>query len=135
MVGSRPRRAAPMPYGRAMADGEVFVVDRVVTRPGCARRFVDTYLAEYAPGARERGMTLRDVLVSPPIWFDESEEQVNTVIITWTLPSAQAWWQMTWKGRPDPALGEWWTHVGALVIERSRSLAAAAADVDGLCDV
>lgn len=50
--------------------GAVYVVDRVVTKPGCARRFVDTYLAEYAPGARDRGMTLRDVLVSPPIWFD-----------------------------------------------------------------
>jgi hypothetical protein len=97
-----------------MADGEVFVIDRVVTRRGCARRFVDTYLAEYAPGAGERGMTLRDVLVSPPIWF---EDEVNTVTITWTLPSAQAWWQMTWKGRPDPALGEWWSQIAELVQE------------------
>jgi hypothetical protein len=135
MVGSQPRRAAPMPYGRLMADGEVFVIDRVVTRPGCARQFVDTYLAEYAPGARERGMTLRDVMVSPPIWFDGSDEQVNTITITWTLPSAQAWWQMTWKGRPDAALGEWWVQAGDLVAERSRSFAAAADDVDGLCDV
>jgi hypothetical protein len=124
-----------MPYGRLMADGEVFVIDRVVTRPGCARQFVDTYLAEYAPGARERGMTLRDVLVSPPIWFDGSDEQVNTITITWTLPSAQAWWQMTWKGRPDAALGQWWLQAGDLVAERSRSFAAAADDVDGLCDV
>jgi hypothetical protein len=122
-----------MPYGRLMADGEVFVIDRVVTRPGCARQFIDIYLAEYAPGARERGMTLRDVLVSPPIWFDD--EQVNTITITWALPSAQAWWQMTWNGRPDPALGQWWAQVGDLVVERSRSFAAAAADVDGLCDV
>jgi hypothetical protein len=135
MVGSQPRRAAPMPYGRLMADGEVFVIDRVVTRPGCARQFVDTYLAEYAPGARERGMTLRDVMVSPPIWFDGSDEQVNTITITWTLPSAQAWWQMTWKGRPDAALGQWWSQAGDLVAERSRSFAAAADDVDGLCDV
>ncbi|HME76205.1 MAG TPA: hypothetical protein VKI00_11305 [Mycobacterium sp.] len=115
-----------------MTDGRVFVIDRVVTRPGCARRFVDIYLAEYAPGARSRNMTLRDVLVSPPIWF---EDQPNTVTITWTLPSAQAWWEMTWKGRPDPALGEWWSQIGELVAERSRSVAAAADDVDGLCDV
>jgi len=119
-------------YGRVMTDGRVFVIDRVVTRPGCARRFVDIYLAEYAPGARSRNMTLRDVLVSPPIWF---EDQPNTVTITWTLPSAQAWWEMTWKGRPDPALGEWWSQIGELVAERSRSVAAAADDVDGLCDV
>jgi hypothetical protein len=115
-----------------MADGRVFVVDRVVTKPGRAKAFVDTYLAEYAPGARSRGMTLRDVLVSPPIW---SEDLSNTVTITWTLPSAQAWWEMTWKGRPDPALGEWWSRISELVTERSRSFAAAADDVDGLCDV
>lgn len=115
-----------------MADGEIFVIDRVVTRPGCAKSFVDAYLAGYAPGARERGMTLRDVLVSPPIWF---VDQPNTITITWTLPSAQAWWEMTWKGRPDQALAEWWDGVAALVSARSRSAAAAAGDVDRLCDV
>jgi hypothetical protein len=135
VAGSPPHPAAAMPYGRLMADGQVFVIDRVITRPGCARRFVDAYIAEYAPGARQRGMTLRDVLVSPPIWFDGSDGQANTVTVTWTLPSAQAWWEMTWKGRPDPALGEWWRRIGELVQERSRSFAAAAEDVDGLCDV
>ena len=115
-----------------MADGMVFVIDRVVTRPGCARRFVDRYLPEYVPGARDRGMTLRDVLVSPPIWF---EDDVNTVAITWTLPGVQSWWEMAWQGRPDPALGEWWTQIGDLIVERSRSFAAAADDVDQLCDV
>jgi len=115
-----------------MADGAVFVIDRVVTRPGCAKTFIDTYLAEYVPGARARGMTLHDVLVSPPIWFDD---QPNTVTITWSLPSAQAWWEMTWKGRPDPTLGPWWDGIGELVEERARSVAAAADDVDRLCDV
>ncbi|BBX46601.1 hypothetical protein GCM10009641_42460 [Mycobacterium cookii] len=115
-----------------MADGRVFVIDRVVTKAGCARQFVDAYLADYAPGARARGMTLRDVLVSPPIW---SEDQVNTVTVIWTLPGPQAWWEMTWKGRPDPALGEWWSRISDLVDERTRSVAAATADVDVLCDV
>lgn len=111
---------------------QVYVVDRVVTAPGCARRFVDTYLAEYAPGARARGMTLRDVLVSPPIWFDDKP---NVVTITWVLPSPQAWWEMTWRGRPDASVGDWWTKIAELVLERSRSVAAAADDVEVLCDV
>ena len=115
-----------------MSDRQVFVVDHVVTQPGRCREFVDRYLAEYAPGARERGMTLRDILVSPPIWFTD---QANTVTITWQLPSARAWWEMTWKGRPDPSIGRWWTGVDELLAERSRSVAAAADDVDGLCDV
>jgi hypothetical protein len=113
-------------------DGAVFVVDHVVTRPGCAKTFVDAYLAGYAPGARARGMTLCGVLVSPPIWFDD---QANTVTITWSLPSAQAWWEMTWKGRPDPTIGSWWDGIGELITERTRRVAAAADDVDRLCHV
>jgi hypothetical protein len=77
-------------------------------------------------------MTLRDVLVSPPIWFSD---QSNTVTISWSLPSARAWWEMTWQGRPDPALGEWWSDVSELLVERTRDVAAAAVDVDGLCNV
>jgi len=115
-----------------MAGSEVFVIDQVVTRPGCARRFVDTYLAEYVPSARDRGMTLRDVLVSPPIWF---ENQTNTVTIIWSLPNPQAWWEMTWQGRPDPTLGQWWAEIDSMVVERTRSVAAAASEVDGLCSV
>lgn len=101
---------------------EVFVVDRVVTAPGCAQRFIDAYLAGYAPGARGRGMTLRDVLVSPPIWFDD---QTNVVTITWTLRDAAAWWQMTWHGRSDPTLAQWWDSITDLIVSRERSVAAA----------
>ncbi|MCF6390856.1 hypothetical protein L2K20_28145 [Mycobacterium sp. MBM] len=115
-----------------MSDGEVFVIDRVVTRPGRAREFIDSYLAGYAPGARERGMTLRNVLVSPPIWYDT---EPNTVTVTWSLPSARSWWEMTWKGRPDPELRAWWEGVSDLIIERDRTAAAAPEDVERLCDV
>ncbi|TQK27293.1 hypothetical protein [Arthrobacter sp. SLBN-53] len=115
-----------------MADGEIFVIDRVITRPGRARQFVDSYLSGYAPSARERGMRLVNLLVSPPIWFDT---EPNTVTATWVLPSAQAWWEMTWQGRPDPAVGAWWDSVAELVLQRERDAAAAHDDVDGLCDV
>jgi hypothetical protein len=106
---------------------EVFVIDRVITTPGSAQAFIDAYLDGYAPGARTRGMTLRDVLVSPPIWFDD---RTNVVTITWSLPSAQAWWQMTWQGRPNPAVAQWWESVADHVVERSRSVAAAAEAVE-----
>jgi hypothetical protein len=41
---------------------------------------------------------------------------------------------MTWQGRPDPTLGEWWSQISELVEERTRSVAAAADDVDILCE-
>jgi hypothetical protein len=106
---------------------EVFVIDRVVTAPGCAQAFIDAYLSGYAPGARVRGMDLRDVLVSPPIWFDD---RPNVVTVTWSLPSPQAWWQMTWQGRPDPTVARWWEGISDLVVERSRSVATRADDLD-----
>ena len=106
---------------------EVFVVDRVVTAPGCAQAFVDAYRSGYVPGARARGMELRDVLVSPPLLFDD---RPNVVTITWSLPSPQAWWQMTWQGRPDPTIAQWWRDVSGLIIERSRSVASHVDDVD-----
>lgn len=105
---------------------EVLVIDRVITAPGRAREFIDAYLTGYAPGARERGMTLRDVLVSPPIWFPD---RTNVVTVTWTLPSPLAWWQMTWQGRPDPTLAGWWRGVADLVVDRTRSVATAVTDV------
>jgi hypothetical protein len=115
-----------------MAEAKVYVIDHVVTRPGCAREFVDRYLAEYAPGAAGRGMTLDRVLVSPPIWLPT---QSNTVTVCWELDGPQAWWEMTWKGRPDKALAQWWTDIAALVESRTRTMACAAGDVDTLCDV
>jgi hypothetical protein len=51
------------------------------------------------------------------------------------LPSAQAWWEMTWQGRPDPTVGGWWDGVQKLIIERDRTAAAAYEDVERLCDV
>ncbi len=112
------RNLAPM--------AEVFVIDRVVTAPGCARAFIDAYLSGYVPGARDRGMDLRDVVVSPPML---SDDRPNVVTITWTLPSPQAWWQMTWRARPDPTVARWWQDISHLVSERSRSVASRAADI------
>jgi hypothetical protein len=115
-----------------MAEPTIYIVDEVVTKPGQARGFIDRYLAEYAPGAEQRGMTLDRVLVSPPIWFTDQE---NTVTISWTVPGAGAWWGMTARGRHDASIREFWTAIEELVQSRSRRMMAAAADVDGLNNV
>ena len=55
------------------ATPKVYVVDELVAKPGDGRVLLDAYMADYAPGARARGMTLEQVLVSPPLWADELE--------------------------------------------------------------
>ncbi|WP_336085560.1 hypothetical protein [Nocardia sp. SSK8] len=110
----------------------VYVIDTVVTKPGRARDFVDAYLRDYAPGARDRGMRLEHLVVSPPVWFTDAP---NTVIATWTLDSAEDWWAMTWRGRPDESVRGWWTRAQEWILDRSRHTAAPADEVDGLNDV
>lgn len=122
-------RAETADYRRRM---DVYVIDTVVTKPGRAREFVDTYLRDYAPGARDRGMNLASIVVSPPVWFpDES----NTVIATWTVDGAEGWWAMTRQGRLDESVRRWWATVEELVVERTRATGAAAEDVDRIGDV
>ncbi|MEU4314008.1 hypothetical protein [Nocardia sp. NPDC024068] len=115
-----------------MTTAKVYIVDRIVTRPGRAREFVDRYLAEYVPGAIERGMTLAQVLVAPPLWLDDRS---NTVTVTWELDGPTGWWEMTWKGRPDPEPGRWWAGIEPLISRRTRESAAAAGDLAALSDV
>lgn len=110
----------------------IYVVDRVVLQPGYAKDFVEAYGREYAPTARDRGMTLDRILVSPPIWF---EDESNTVTVLWTLPGQAAWWKAAIEGRHDPGLAAWWTKMAYMIVERSRSMAGTVEDVDGLCDV
>ncbi|WP_327149553.1 hypothetical protein [Nocardia sp. NBC_01329] len=115
-----------------MTAAKVYIVDRIETMPGRAREFVDRYLAEYVPGAIGRGMTLAQVLVAPPLWLDDRS---NTVTVMWELDGPAGWWEMTWKGRPDPELGRWWAGMDQLIVRRTRESAAAAADIEALADV
>ena len=78
---------------------KVYVIDRVVTRPGRAREFVDRYLAEYAPGAKDRGMTWTASGV-PLIWFDDDS---NTVTISLGAGGTAGLVEMTWKAVPTRA--------------------------------
>jgi hypothetical protein len=115
-----------------MADPTLYLIDRVVLRPGAARAFIDAYRTGYVPSARARGLTLERILVSPPVWI---EDETNTVTATWTVSGTTAWWAAAVRGRHDPAPAQWWESVASLVVERSRSMASRAEDVEELCDV
>ena len=115
-----------------MPDATIFIVDQVVVRPGRASEFIGAYLAEYAPSAHERGLTLDRVLVSPPAWIDGVN---NTVTATWTVSGPGDWWAAAVRGRHDPEPARWWKSVEPLIVERTRSMAASVDDVEKLNDV
>src|SRR3546814_18923269 len=77
----------------------------------------DLLLDQYLPSAQRRGMTLADVLVSPPLWCDQDP---NTLTVTWTVDGTAGWWSMTRQGRRDSTLRQGWDAMAPLIIERSR---------------
>lgn len=107
-------------------------VDEIVAKPGEGKALLEDYLARYAPGARERGMMLEQILVSPPMWLDD---QSNTLTFRWSLAGAGAWWQMRFVGGNDPAVAAWWAEVDTRAVSRRRFFAAAPGDIESLCDV
>ncbi|WP_280506375.1 hypothetical protein, partial [Nocardia farcinica] len=90
-----------------MDDRTLYIIDRVVLKPGTARAFLDAYLTGYVPGARERGLTLERILVSPPVWI---EGEPNTVTATWTVRGPSEWWAAAVRGPPPsgPGRGGGW---------------------------
>ncbi|AYJ48307.1 hypothetical protein [Rhodococcus sp. P1Y] len=115
-----------------MTDPKVYVVDRIVARPGLAKQFVEAYLANYAPGARRRHMVLESIIVSPPMWLND---QSNEITVTWTVRGTTGWWNMARTSRADSDVRQWWNTADSLVLERHRSMAVSATDVDGLVGV
>ncbi|MFI7524100.1 hypothetical protein [Nocardia salmonicida] len=115
-----------------MDDPTLYIIDRVVLRPGTAEDFVDAFVAGYVPGARERGLVLEQILVSPPVWI---EGETNTVTATWTVRGTAAWWAAAVRGRHDPDPARWWDSMAPMIVERSRSMASRFEDMEGLCDV
>lgn len=115
-----------------MAGETLYVIDRIVTNPGCGQKFVDEFRAGYLPNASRRNLTLDNILVSPPLW---AEDESNIVTITWTVEGTAGWWAMTRSSRGDTTLRQWWDAMDPLIAERGRTMAAAADDVEGLADV
>ena len=110
----------------------VYIVDEMEVVPGRAREFLASYLKQYAPGARARGLTLDRILVSPPVWL---ADQSNTVTVTWTVPGTDAWWRQRWAAGRDPDLAAWWASADAVLVRRHRTTSCAVSDLEAVADV
>ncbi|GAB2656387.1 hypothetical protein ABI214_07830 [Prescottella soli] len=110
----------------------VYIVDEMEVLPGRAREFVASYLDQYAPGARARGLTLDRILVSPPVWLTD---QSNTVTVTWTVTGADAWWQQRWAAGRDPDVAAWWSTADESLVSRRRTTSSALDDLEVVTDV
>jgi hypothetical protein len=111
----------------------IYILDQVTAKPGQAKAFLEAYMERYAPAAKQdRGMTLLHRWISPPMWL---EDEGNTLFIIWTVQGAPAWWNMSFHGRRNPAVAEFWKSIEPLIETRHRSFLSDIADVESLCNV
>jgi len=96
----------------------IFVVDAITAQPGKAGAVLDAYMRDYAPAARERGMTLEQKLITPPIVLKGSG--MNRLTFIWSLPSLDGWWRMRFTAAFDPRITAFWTALKPLIANRER---------------
>lgn len=131
----------PEPESEPMADtGEtagdtIYIVDRIQCKPGDGKAMFDHYMSEYAPGAQERGMTLVNSSVNPPIWLTDSDS-TNTLEFVWSVAGMMGWAGMVGVARFDPEVApkivDFWYGVDDRVLSRTRTLSAPESDVESL---
>jgi hypothetical protein len=108
---------------------KVYIFDEIVVAEADGARLRKAYLAEYAPSARARGMTLEGAWRSPPV---ELEGRAMVLHFLWSVPDVGAWWAMRLgAARADasqdvPIAGNedklrWWRFVDNIAISRKRS--------------
>lgn len=116
-----------------MTDSEkIYIVDRITSKPGRGRTFLELYMQRYAPGARERGMTHEFTLVAPPLWMTD---RPNTLYIIWSVVGVAQWWEMARRSRYADAVTEWWADAQSMIDSRDRHYASDIADLAVLSDV
>jgi len=110
-----------------MSAERVYIIDRITVKPGQGEAFARACRERYQPGAEARGMRLELNLVAPPLWL---QDQANTLLYVWSVEGVAGYWGMSFQGRQDPALQDWWWQEAAPLIEsRERWVAAS---LDGL---
>ena len=105
-----------------MSDDSVFILDELELRPGMLAPFRKAFLAQYAPGARQRGMRLLHTWVTPPV---ELETGGTKVVLVWQLDGVSGFWTMrSQNGGPETAA--WWQNCEQFVVSRTRRYAVEA---------
>ena len=133
---SAAQDAGNAPDAQTPATDTIYIVDVIHCRPGDGKDMYDHYMGDYAPGAQERGMTLVNASVNPPIWLTD-EVSNNTLEFVWSVPGMMGWATMVGMSRNgDPAVRdsiiEFWRGVDDRVLSRTRTLSAPDADVESL---
>jgi hypothetical protein len=93
----------------------IYILDEIEPNPGGVEAYRSAYLADYAPAARARGMTLESVRLSPPVALAGGG---NIISFLWSVPDVATFWAARLAGEADKAA--WWARSAELAVSRTR---------------
>lgn len=99
--------------------GRITIIDEAWPLTGMVEAYRDAYLADYAPRARERGMVLEAVLLSPPLILAEGG---NRITFVWSVPDAASFWTMRFADYDMQQI--WWEDGAGMAHRQERTLHA-----------
>lgn len=103
----------------------IHVIDELELKPGVdLDAFVAEFRSSYIVLAKQRGMSLRHLWVTPP----EGPPAVNpTVIAVWELAGVPGFWQMR-SQNSVPEVAAWWSRCDEDCVRRTRRFAVGVDD-------
>lgn len=107
----------------------IYIVDRIVTKPGEGQAIYDEYQEKIVPWGQAHGGELLSALVAPPMWLPMDS---NVLTFTWKVAGVGGCWFFD-GDRFD--IYDTWTDLRERVVEQDRSYFADPADFEELANV
>lgn len=107
----------------------IYLIDRMVVKPGKGREVHDAYLERFEAVATEKGMTLEHAIVAPPIWLTDPQSN-NTLEFIWSFEGYGKLAAAISYG--DSSVTEWWRGIEESIESRDRSYFSTEVDVEVL---
>lgn len=107
----------------------IYLIDRMIAKPGKGREVHDAYLERFEAIAKEKEMTLEHAIVAPPIWLTDAESS-NTLEFIWSFEGYKKLAAAISYGNAD--VTAWWRDLEQNLESSDRSYFSTEADVEVL---
>lgn len=118
----------------SLTPGEIptTVIDRIVTKPGDGKAFLDWFMKNHAPFVEASALSHQRTLVFPPVWL---KEESNTIDVVWEMQGSNMFWGFYSGMRANPDWLSFWREVKARAVSHNRMFCGDAEKVEAMNNV
>lgn len=111
----------------------VYIVDRLVTKPGEGKAVYDDFMTNMKPLIEGAGWKFKRATVTPAMWLDTDS---NIIEIEWTMADiVQEAWAYSSGTRYNPEYVQWWLGVRERLVSNDRVYSASESYMEVLNNV